>query len=279
MGAIFIVGAFLLPKDKPADAQNGIVVTKAPTRAYIDVDADGNGQADWEEQLAARVIDSIELPEGTTTNVRNDYEKPTTYTGRFAESFFEEYMNSKSGGAELGDVTGLVNEAVASIDASTESKTYTAGDIAIVANSEEAIREYGNRIADIMEKQPSAGENEMAIFSDAMKTNAPEKLEKLQIIKESYKNLVALTLEVETPASYVPIQIELLNRYEALLLDTLAMENSFEDPLFALARIKEHYSDTQNLFVVIKKLQDELLKDGIVYTETDSGAYLYAFKI
>lgn len=279
MGAILIVGALLLPKEKAVNAKDGIVVTKAPSREYIDVDADKNGKPDWEEALAARIIDTIKLPTSTPETSAAAYEKPTTYTGQFAQSFFEEYLKNKEGGQELDDVTSLVNDAVASIDASTQSKTYAAGDLVIVPNSDEARREYGNQIAEIMRTQPSAGENEMAIFSEAMKTSTPGKLEKLQIIKESYKNLVALTLEVPTPASYAPIHIELLNRYEALLLDTVAMEGSFEDPLFALARVKEHYPDTQNLFLTIKKLQDALLADGVVYAETDPGAYLYVFKI
>lgn len=279
MGAILIVGALLLPRDKSTEAEGGIIVTKAPSREYIDTDTDGDGTPDWQELLAARIIDTIELPASSTQKESSDYKRPTTFTGQFSESFFEEYLNSKAGGAAIDDPTALVEKAVASIEASTQSKTYSTGDIVVVENSEDAYREYGNQIAAIMESQPSAGENEMAVFSEAMQTSNPDVLVKLDLIEQSYKNLVALTLEVPTPAAYAPLQIRLLNGYETLLFDTVAMKQSFTDPLFALARVKGHYTDTQMLFGTIKEIQNRLLENGIVYGENDPGKYLYVFKL
>ncbi len=279
MGAILVVGALLLPRDKSADAEAGIIVTKAPSREYIDTDKDGDGKPDWEEFLAARIIDTIELPASSTLKEGGSYTRPTTFTGQFSESFLEEYLNSKAGGVDINDPTLLIEKAIASIEASTQSKTYSAGDIVVVQNSEEAYREYGNQIASIMLNLPETGQNEMVTFSDAMKKNDPDELKKLSLVEESYRSLVAQSLEIPVPSTYAQLHLALINGYEALLLDTHAMSLGFEDPLFALSRVKEHYADTTQLFETIKGIQNKLLADSVVYTEGEPGSYLYIFKL
>ncbi len=281
MGTFIVLVVLLLPKDKGGGgADASAVVSVAPKRVYIEeADVDGNGKPDWEETLSARIVDTVTLPDGATTSI-GTYEKPTTLTGKFSEAFLTDYLKDKSAGSGVvEDKEKFVENALVSVEGGVQSKTYAVADMLIVPDSDEAIREYANGVAEVMKTQPASGENEMAVFSDAIQTNNPERLKKIEISKESYRGLVTRTLEVYTPASYVQTQIKLVNSYEALHLDTTAMLAGFTDPLFALARTKEYMNDLNTLFATIKELQNKLLADGITFEKEEPAAFLYAFKL
>ena len=271
--------SFCSTKYGSSDAvEAGAIVSIAPTRTYVDEDdSDNDGTPDWEEDLALRVTDTIKIPEGTTAVP--SYEKPNTFTGQFAESFFTDYLNTKANGGGAIDTQGLVKSAVMSVEQNTASKIYTSSDIEITENTEENIREYGNAIARIMLAQPSSGENEVMITKRAIETDNPNELKKLAIPKASYKQMLADTVEVPTPATYAGIQTQLLSAYEAIYSDISAMEQSFNDPLYALARIKRYYEDAVLLQSIVKTLNEKLLSDGIHFEESEPASFFYTLQL
>ncbi len=279
MGTILVLGTFVFTRyGGENDAEANTVVSVIPTRTYVEEeDTDNDGIPNWEEELAERVTETIKIPENVTLEPR--YEKPTTYTGQFAESFFTDYLNSKSRGDGTVNTEELVNSAVTSIERNTASKVYTTSDIVITENTPEAMREYGNEIARIMLAQPSSGENEIVIAKQAIGENNPEGLKKLAIPKASYKQMLAESLVVPTPATYAEIQKQLVTAYEAIYTDIDAMEKSFDDPLYAIARIKRYYDDATVLQNVVKSLNEKLLSDGIHFEEAESGSFFYTLQL
>ncbi len=277
MGAILIVGALLLPKDQSADAEGNLVVTKAPLREYIEVDENNDGKADWEQLLAARIIDSIELP--TTTSIDSEpYIPPTTLTGKFSESFLEEYLTLKSKGEPIEDMESLVEEAISAIDATTQSKTYAIGDLTVVQNTPENIRNYGNMIGTIVMSLPGTERNEMEFFSEAMKTGNLSTLNKIKPIQESWRMLIDEFIDLPVPTSYAELHVRFLNSFEALHLDNTAMMLVETDPVFALARLRNHYTDTLGLVDAINELKVKFVHDDVIFSEEEPMALLYRLK-
>jgi hypothetical protein len=278
MGAILIVGALLLPKNQSVDAENGIVVSQAPKRTSINTDKNGNGKPDWEEELSARVIDSVTLPTSTPRQKTVAYEAPTTFTGKFSESFASDYLKNKADGTNQVNQEELIQKALKAIDGVAKPKIYTTADFIAVPDSDESIRAYGNELGALMKQSPSVGVNEMVVVSDALKANDPEALGRLTLLKESYTTLTTQTLEVPVPLSLAQLHAQILTGYEAIRTDIEGMELAFTDPLYALARIKSYTGDVEALFAPIYTLQTILNERDITYTDDEPGAYLFVFR-
>ncbi len=69
-----------------------------------------------------------------------------------------------------------------------------------------------------------------------------------ELCKEVYANTLSDSLRIEVPESFATEHIDLLNAYEAILIDIEAMQVAFSDPIFALARIKNYENDSRTLF-------------------------------
>ncbi len=281
MGTILVLGAFVFTQyGGEKDAVANTIVSVAPKRVYIEeADTNNNNIPDWEEALRERIIDTIKIPASTTLEAV-PYEEPTTFTGKFAEGFLTDYLKGKQqGGGVLDDPDAIVDAAISAVGSTIVNKTYTLGDITVVPDDGNSIREYGNAIAKIMLSKPYAGESEVIITTNAIKTNSPEELKKLDVVKINYRSMVGEMLDVPTPGTYAILHIGLLNGYEAIYGDIDAMGQAFTDPLYATARFKQHYDDIQGFFAVLKEVQNKLLADGVVYEKDEPGAYLYMFKL
>jgi hypothetical protein len=207
------------------------------------------------------------------------YEKPTTFTGQFAESFVSDYLKDKQNDGSVDDSDALIESAISAVESSIVSKVYAVADIVVVPATESSIRDYGNAVAEIMRSKPSSGEQEVVITAEAIKANNPEALERLEPAKQNYRSMVLEMLDVPVPATYANLHLRLVNGYESVYSDIDAMGRAFTDPLYALARFKQHYDDIQGIFGTIKELQEKILSDGVVYEKDEPGAYLYIFKL
>lgn len=279
--SITLVGGTLYMRASEAatkSAPTGLSVV-ANTNPYIEVkDEDGNGVPDWEEDLSANVIASIKdtvNPYDVATET--PYEPPTTFTGKFAESFMQDYLSQKTAGASFEDPTAFVNTAVESINKNTRSKRYSRPDVRTIPDSDVAVRDYGNSIGKIMLSYPGGKENEINILGRALEANDPSVLKELQPAREAYEGLIRDTLTVPVPESLVNEHLALLSVYEAVLSDIKAMEVMFDDPLYSLARVRVYTEDATNLGYAIQSLYRTLAGRGVVYTNEEPGVYLSLF--
>ena len=275
LGALIILGAFYVEKNSVQSADTGPLVTEAPERNYIQTtDSDGDGVKDWEEGLEANVYKSIETPSSTDDSASATYTPPTTFTGKFSEAFFQDFMEGKISQGDLQDKEGLVKNAVKAIEDNTQSKVYTREDIIVIPDSNEALREYGNAIARIIQTRSIQNENEMLIVKRAMETKDTKVLEELKPIREVYEHFIHDTLLVPTPESFATHQKNLLTSYEAIKTDIVGMEKVFNDPLYAMARVKRYQDDASALFIALSDISSTLRDAGVIYTK-DEPAYFF----
>lgn len=277
-GVAIIATAFYARSYGVSEKNGAVVVLEAPQKEYIEsIDANQNGTPDWEDELRKNIIASINASttfEGTGTD---PYTPPTTYTGKFSEAFFKDYLVKKGSGDSLEDPTELINTAVASIEKSTESKRYSRLEIIAVPNSPTDIREYGNNISKIVMEHPAEGRFEAVILQKALEANDPSMLSDLSFIREDYEAMLRDTLLVSVPESLVRQHLDLLNAYESILTDIKAMEGMFNDPLYGLARMKRYGADGQNLVTAFRNIILTLGSNGVTYSKEEPGAYLYLF--
>ncbi len=275
--SIALVALGLYSRSENNTTEDGALsVINAPVKQYIEsVDADKNGIPDWQEELTKNVIVSITAT-GTPIDGNAEYTPPTTYTGQFAESFFKEYLGGKAGGQDFSDPTGLVNDAVQSIEESTASKVYSRAEIMVVPTAD--ARAYGNRIAEIILKNPGGKESEIVILERALRENDASVLDELKPIREAYESMIRDTLLVPVPEEFVSEHLLLLNAYEAILTDIKAAEVIFQDPLYGLARMKRYSDDVQGMLNAFVSISQALKNQNISYTKEELGAFFLVFQ-
>lgn len=284
MGVVLILGTFVLSRQSTIADENGkgTIVSSAPERSYIETgDADNDGIDDWQEALAAQVIDTIKLPSSTPNGEALAYEPPTTFTGKFAEAFFTDYLSGKPGGESLAPEAKekLVAQAVTSVQSNTVSTVYTLSDVVIVPDSDERFRTYGNEMAEIMQKYSISNENEVLILKRALETKNPKVAEELAPIRIVYEKILADSLLVPTPESLASKHAALLSSYDAIRTDIGAMEQVFTDPLLALARLQSYESDALGLYKNIKDIATMLISNGVSYEKNEPGALIYILDV
>lgn len=276
-GILIILGALLLQEQNETEANVASIVSVAPERSYIEtLDSDGDGIKDWEEDLGVHVFEKITAPSSTSaTNTAFVYTPPTTFTGKFAEAFFQDFMEGKIKQGDLQDKEALVENAIKAIESNTQSKTFFEADIVVVPDSKAAFRKYGNEIALIIQQSPKGNEHELLILDKAVKANDESLLGALLPIQKGYTDIVAQTLRVETPKSFVAQQLALLNAYEAIRTDVTAMGLVFKDPLYSFARVKRYDPDVKALYQALVGVDTITREKGIVYSKKESGFILH----
>ncbi len=279
-GILMVLGALYVQKgNATTEAGSLAVVTDAPERSAIKtVDTDKDGIPDWEESLGERVFKTIETPVATSsTEEDGEYVPPTTFTGKFSEAFFEDYLNGKVRGEDFSDPSVFVGTAIQAIEQNTKSRQYSRLEFVLIPDSKEALRTYGNRIAEIIKTHSINNKNEVIILQEALATNDPKKLEDLKPIHNVYTNIIADTLAMEVPESLGVQHAGLLNAYEAIRTDVEGMQIAFTDPLYALARVKTYENDALQLYQAFQNIATTLSQNSVTYATEESGAFFYLF--
>jgi len=273
VGILLVTGAFYVGASDETVEGDITVVAKPPERTYIaPQDSDGDGISDWaEELLNDREAISEELgPE-------EPYVPPSTLTQKFSVKFFQDYLYSKGfGGYDTETKEELAKKAVEVLGNEARDNVYTIDDIVIgLDDSPAAFHQYGNRIAEIIIESSQPTKNnvaEMDILEQAMETKNQAKLVELDPIIEAYRQYFEQTKLVPVPPSLVQQHIDLVNVYNAILNDLLAMRVVFEDPLLALLRVKRYPDDVGGMVYVYYNIDRVLRREGITYGDDEPGA-------
>ncbi len=280
IGILVILGALYVQGGKETTA-TGTVVAQAPERTSIAVtDSNNNGVQDWEESLTGKIYETIETPTSTISlETEEEYTPPTTFTGKFSEAFLKDYLEGKIDGQDFSDPSAFIGTAITAIEKNTQSKRHSRLELTIIPDSDEAVRAYGNRVAEIMKTHSIDNENEAVILQKALTANDPALLEPLAPIKDVYGKTIVDTLRMDVPESLALTHLDLLNAYEAIFTDIEAMQQAFTDPLIALARTKGYEADSTQLYTALKNIALSLNARGVAYANDEHGSFFYIFDI
>lgn len=278
-GALIVLGALSVRGSVEAENSGHVVVAKAPERNPIEThDSDGDGIQDWEESLSQPHYKTIDTPTSTfSIDTTEAYTPPHTFTGKFSEAFFKDYLEGKMHGQDFKDPTAFIGTAVTAIEQNTKSMQHSRLEYTIVPSTEESVRLYGNNIGEINLRYPLETDNEMYILQKALEANDPKMLEDLSLIQSTYEHIVADLLQIPVPSDMVTQHTALLNAYEGVLADVKAMQLAFSDPLFSLARVKSYETDVKVLLQAFLDLRKIFETKEITFTNDEPGSLFYIF--
>lgn len=273
IGVIIVALAFQASARTTPSQAAGAVVLAAPARTTIaTTDSNNNGTPDWQESF-----ETITPPtSGTSIASSTPYTPPTTLTGKFSEAFLQDYLQGKMQGTDYAkDPSKFVNTAVAAIEKNAQSVTHTAQEVVTIPTTEDSARAYGTKILEIVNAHsPAQGtENEMVIFSNALKANDPAQLAPLEDIANNYAAVISDTLTVPVPDLFVTQHLALLNAYERIYADVRAAQKAFDDPLLALARTRDYDVHAQSLLTAYILIAKALAGQGVVYGSDELGSF------
>lgn len=269
VGAVIISGSLYVSASN-TNIEGEVTAQPAPEKQYIKpVDSDGDGIDDWaEELLADRAVISAQL------NPDEPYAAPSTLTEKFSVSFFQQYLYAKGLGDFSYDRDELVAKATEVLKREATDRVYDYNDIILSERDDiSAIHAYGNRMAEIVLNYSNPpGDDEVSIVQKAMNQNDPERLAELDPIIESYKNYLEQTLITPAPPSLKREHVDIINVYNAILNDLMAMRQTFDDPLLGLLRLKRYNEDVEGLAYVAFNLELSLRKFGVTYKDDEPAA-------
>ena len=271
VGIVLVSGAFYVGASDETIKGDITVVAKPPERNYIaPKDSDGDGISDWAEEL---IKDREEIL--SEFDQSEPYVPPSTLTQKFSVKFFQDYLYSKGFGEYGDNKDELAAKAIEVLSHEAKDSVYTIDDIVLGSDdSQEALHQYGNRIAQIVIESSVPTKNniaEMDILEQAMETKNEAKLAELDPIIEAYQKYFDETKLVTVPPSLVRQHIDLINVYSAVLKDLKAMRLVFEDPLLALLRVKRYPDDVGGMVYVYYNIDRVLRREGITYSSDEPG--------
>lgn len=279
LGIIIIFGALYVKNTHGTEASGEISVAPAPPRTYIEnEDGNKNGTPDWEEALQANVFQTISTSTKLAETSSEAYVPPTTFTGKFSEAFFQDYLQGKISGADFSDPSKFVGTAVEAIDKNTRSAGHLRLELTLVPVTEESMHTYGNSVVEIIKKNSIENEHEMVILQRALKENDPKILEALEPIRLVYVRMIADTLVIDVPENFAQAHIDLLNAYEKILADIGAAQRAFTDPLYSLARVRLYDKDAEALASAYAAIAELFSQEGIVYANDELGTMFQLFE-
>lgn len=276
VGSALILGAFLVKTNIQSESGEGTLAVssyESAPRAYIATsDQDGDGIPDW--QSALQRTEPI-----ITRGIDETYEIPDTLTDQFAISFFQDMVRADNYG-EFGVSTDeIIAGAEETFTEAGKDELYGIADIRMQNdNSVEALRVYGNALASIAltytlpEDAPSEGE----ILKRALETNNESLLENLQPYIDGYEDMLGQLLLVPVPSAYSTHHLDLVNALSAVHNDLVGMQRVFDDPLYAIIRIKRFQEDVAAMQLTILNIQKQMVLDEVTFTSNDPVYTLFS---
>lgn len=274
LGAIIIGGAFYVRGKEESPVLGTIDVGKSTPRGEVAlVDADNDGVSDWEESLRTLSLQKASTTAGEIAGASVDY-NPTTVTERFAQDFFENYLETSASGVLTAEnQEAFLTSSIATLAPDIADKLYTNADIVLGGSSSEDLRAYGNIIADIT-IQNSAGntESELLIFQRAVEGQNPDDFAELTNIANAYNGMLTDTLKVAVPEALADEHLALINAYAAVASNVHAMATMNDDPLLALLRVKRYDTDVAALQSALSGIYHYLYLNNVRFGEGEPGA-------
>lgn len=266
VGLALVGGAFwLAPQEtkvtNAASENEASGQIEASLRTFIPVgDQDQNSVPDWQESFATADINLDEL---------EDYE-PQGETGRLATELGQSLITSLQSGAPFSMPATSLREAML-------DEQFDRTDILIASdNSQNALRAYGNRVAEIAFNNPipAGTENELIILRTALTASSEEALSELDPIIASYEGMLEDLLQTPVPDSLVREHLSLLNVYQALRVNLTAFRGVFDDALLSMIRFRRYPSDAEALQLALSNLYLRLNDAGIKWQDSEPAGQL-----
>lgn len=284
IGAVFVISKKDSVKTTGAEIKNQNLL--ATIDKTSDMDSDGDGLKDWEEQLIGTnpknkdtdgdgTSDGDEIsqnrdPKKAGPNDKNSTESlitgatqlntsATTLTEQVSKEFFSRYIAAKQQNSNFTqkDAVTIAQSVIQNVYVAPTLRIYTKSDIYTTNDvSAESKKRYAQALADAINKNsPKNSGSELILFAQALQDQKESDLIKLDVIIKGYKGLVADTVKITVPLNAVADHLIYLNTLSAIQDDITNMRLILTDPIKAYAAFSNYQRDTIKLKIAFENLE------------------------
>ncbi len=272
-----------------------------------EIDSDSDGLKDWEESLwktdpknpdtdSDGTPDGEEVKTGRNPSVAgpNDiFEKPTIrqnasstestrVTDRFSQEFFLRYLEEKrAAGGTLGpaEQQKIIEGLIEGKNLTPEYRLHTSTELRLIeGGGAGTLKKYGDDMGVALIRNIKNSEDIIEILDRVITKNDPEELKKIADYAESFEAIIKESILVSVPKEAVIIQLDILNSYERIYENLKGMSALYNDPILALAHIKEYTTSAEALTGALYSLASFFDAKGILFTDRDAG-YIFTRSI
>ncbi len=135
-------------------------------------------------------------------------------------------------GSDIPTQDQVVAQARAQIESAGSAPQYTNADLSLSAQSNEAIKAYGNAVMAIVLAHPKANYQDTVLaVGKATDTGAKANLALLPPIQKEYRALLQELLAVPVPPSLAPLHLKVVNDFATIVASYDDMSATLDDPL------------------------------------------------
>src|SRR3989344_1766301 len=243
-------------------------VAAAPTRVAISVqDTNSDGIEDWRETFITPSQTIRKVTSTTTPFV------PETITEQFGVNFFQDIVRMKGYDGIGRTKEQVLSDSINDLTALAKDKIIDVRSIEVGTDSSgQAVRTYTNAHADIILTYGKTGtRHELEVLDELLKTNNPEAAEELGIIATAYKNMSEQVQTLVVPPQLAKMHLDLINVYQALYFDILAMQGAITDPMVSLVRLQRYEDDAAGLVYAMENMYQAVLPYAKEFQRNDSA--------
>ncbi len=258
---------------QPTAQNQGAVVAEAPVRASIPIaDTNNDGVEDWREEF----VPSTAVKISTTST---EYVPPDTLTDQIGISLIQDVVRAEGFSGFSRSTEDIISNTVEKISQTGQDTILDIRDITISDDvSPEAIRIYANAAANAITGNSNADlDYELILLRDALEGDDPDAIQKLKDLALVYEHTLNDTLKLSVPAILVKEHLDLVNVYQALHNDILAMSEATEDPMLSLVRLKRYEDDAKGLGYALQNMFLALEPYATAFSKEDPAILFVAF--
>jgi hypothetical protein len=278
IGFALVSGAYVLsnfgePPSSAPTVKTTIQTQKASLRTAIPItDEDGNKIEDWRDEFV------VSEPIVVNSEGSGPYEPPTTLTGQTGITFFQDIVRSHSFGPAINDEQ-VVSQTIGVLKQKTSQGIYDTPDVKLLhATDGESIRTYANAVAlAIMENSATDLDTELLILRDITNRRDESRIAELQDLAELYRLTRDAVLEIPVPKTLLKEHLDLINALHAVHHDVLGMTLTFEDPAYALMRVKRYQDDILGMVIALENLYLVFEPHASLFTVEDPAVFFVDF--
>lgn len=279
VGFALVAGAYTIssiktPRTYPVAEQQATVGSAVTQRTAITVlDEDNNGIEDWRDEFVT--TEPIFLDNTSA----EDYELPTTLTGKLGINFMQDIIRAKQYGDFGRSEQEVIDDTIKALEIETSHELYDVLNIKIMREwTDDDIRNYANLIANAIVSNDVPGvRDELLILQDILNRKDESRFEELETLANVFKNTRDDTLAVPVPAFLVKEHLDLINTYHAVHTDIAAMQYSFEDPTYTLLRLKRYEEDSLGLYYALQNMYRALIPYAHLFESSDPAVLFVTF--
>jgi len=269
-GSIILSGGLIVGAQYLTSPQNS-----SPELSAAPAESPGT---DWKTQLdeiQAQAPGLPDAPSADTVASLLDAAKSANYTDTAARSLLINLSSAQAQGlgSDIPTQEKLIAEATSLVPAAKPKKVYTAQDVVVATDPKTAEKTYGNKVMAVLGRHTGAtSQATLYAVAKATDNNDPSALSALPAIQGEYDALVGELAAVPTPATFVPLHVQILNSLALTAATFDDMRLVLSDPLRGLQGLQQYQLQLGAVGRVFTAVAQILNKNGILFNKDEPGA-------